>query len=518
VVVIRLQREGRFGDPGPTMTAADGADRAPARPVALRRVLPALLLVVAVVAAVSIPHLPRGVCFGDAGDLQLASATLGIPHPPGYAGYVTLGYLATRIPGLSPAFAVSVLCMAAGIVVLVLCVLTQVRIGLAPWAAGAIALLLTSHPRFWQNLTTPEVYMPSLVFLTGAAYLLIRYAQTGGRKSLFAAAFVFGVALANRPPVLLTLPFFVAGWWLAARRWEPSRRHAWKSFLRVLAFAVLPGLYSLGYLWVRDTPQTPYSYIEQHNAEAGELPQSGEGTVAKLQRIVWQVSARQFHYRLGIDRPALRAKLRWLRYELVAHDTMPFAVTALLGLLGIVRTFRRCATTGILLCGMGLQSVVFVCMFRDVGQAADILPLLFPLIVFGGAALSTLFPIDGAWGRQLVAAGLMLVVTVTSVLDVPHRPNYGSSVDATGFLRDADLATFPEHSVILSRWPESLPLLYARHVLKVRDDLDVVIAQPGNWLRFAEGFRGRPVFLAGADGYFKDRVVTPFRNLWRLQE
>jgi len=288
--------------------------------------------------------------------------------------------------------------------------------------------------------------------------------------------------------------------------------------VRVLAFAVLPGLYSVGYLWVRDTPQTPYNYIEHHNAEAGELPQSGEGAVAKLERIVWQASARQFHYRVGNGWSGVRTKLRWLRFELVAHDTVPFAVTALLGMLGIVRTFRRCATTGILLCGMGLQSLVFVCIFRDVGQAADLLPLLFPLAVFGGVALSTLFPIDGAWRRQLVAAGFMLVVTVTSVLDVPHRPNYGSSVDATDFLREADLATFPEQSIILSSWSESLPLLYARLVLRTREDVDVVIAQPGNWLRLAESFHGRPIFLAGTDGNFKDRVVTPFRNLWRLQE
>ena len=500
------------------MTAADGADRAPARPVALRRILPALLLVVAVVAAVSIPHLPRGVCFGDAGDLQLASATLGIPHPPGYAGYVTLGYLATRIPGLSPAFAVSVLCMAAGIAVLVLCVLTQVRIGVAPWAAGAIALLLTSHPRFWQNLTTPEVYMPSLVFLTGAAYLLTRYAQTGGRKSLFAAAFLFGVALANRPPVLLTLPFFVLAWWLAARRWEPSRRHAWKSFLRILAFAVLPGLYSLGYLWVRDTPQTPYNFVEQHNAETRELPQTSEGWTAKLERVIWQASARQFHYRVGNGWSGVRTKLHWLRFELAAYDTVPFAITALLGTLGIGRTFRRSATAGVLLCGMGLQSVVFVCIFRDVGQAADLLPLLFPLAVFGGVGLSTLFPIDGTLRRELLAAGLMLVVALFTVLDVPRRPNHARELDATVFLNDADLATFPEHSVILSRWPEAPPLLYSHYVLGTGNDVDVVIAQPSNWSRLAEGFRGRPTFVVNNDGSLRDRVLTPFHNVWRLEE
>ena len=484
----------------------------------LRRALPVLAFVAAVVLLITIPRLPRGVCYSDAGDLQLASATLGITHPPGYAGYVSLGYLATRIPGVDPAYAVSMLCLVIGIVVLALCVLTQVRVGVNPWAAGTVALILTAHPRFWMNLITPEVYMPSLAFLAGAAYLAIKYAHGGRRGNVYAAAFLFGVALANRPPVLLTAPFFVTAWWLAARRWELSRRPSPKSFLVILGCAMLPGVYSLGYLWVRDTPQTPYNYLEHHTAEHHELPQSSAGWSAKLERVTWHASAKQFHYRVGNDWRGVRAKLRWLRVQLVAYDALPYTIMALLGIFGVVMVFQRCLISGILLCGMGLQSVFFVCMFRDVGQAADLMPLLFALAVFGGVTLSTLFPIDGGARRKFFARALMIAIAVLTVFHVPHRPKYGASIDAKAFLEEMDLETFPQRSVIIALWTESLPLLYEQYILGTRPDINIVIAQPGNWLRMADGFPGHPIFFVGKDSGLKDRVVMPFRNVWRLIE
>jgi len=443
---------------------------------------------------------------------------LGITHPPGYAGFVSLGYLATLIPGVDPAYAVSALCMALGIVVLILCVLIQVRLRVDPWAAGTVALLLTAHPRFWMNLTTPEVYMPALAFVVGAAYMVLKYAQGGRRRDVYIAAFLFGVALANRPPVMLTLPFFVTGWWLAARRWELSRRPSPKSFLVILGCAMLPGSYSLGYLWVRDTPQTPYNYLEHYDAEYHELPQSSAGWPAKLERVIWHASAKQFHYRVGNDWRGLRVKLRWLRIQLVAYDALPYTIMALLGVFGVVMLFRRCLVSGVLLCGMCFQSVFFVCMFRDVGQAADLMPLLFALAIFSGTTFSTLFPIGGGARRKLLACALMIAITVLTVLHVPHRPKYGASLDATAFLEGIDLETLPRHSVVLARWTESLPLLYEQFRLGTRPDIRIIFANPGNWLRMADGFPARPVFLVNKDGTLSDRGVTPFRNVWRLSE
>lgn len=517
-VAIGPKPNEHFVGPGRSAPGGDGVEAAPTEGIPPRRVLPVLVLLVAVIILVSIRHLPPGVCLGDAGDLQLASAALGITHPPGYAGFVSLGHLATLIPGVDPAYAVSVFCMATGIIVLILCVMFQVRLGVDPWAAGAVALLLTTHPRFWLNLTTPEVYMPTLAFVVGAAYWVLKYAHGGRQRDVYLAAILFGVALVNRPPVVLTLPFFIAAWWMAARRWEPSRRPSPKSFLVILACAALPGLYSLGYLWVRDTPQTPYNYLEHYDAEHHELPQSSAGWSAKLERVAWLASARQFHYRVGTDWKGLRAKLRWLRIQLVAFDALPYTIMALLGIFSIVMVFQRCLINGVLLCGLCFQSVFFVCMFRDVGQAADLMPLLFALAVFGGITLSTLFPIGGNALRKLLACALMIAITILTVLNVPHRPKYGASIDATAFLEEMDLGTFPQRSVIIVRWNESLPLLYEQYLLGTRPDINIVIATPGNWLRMADGFPGRPVFLANKDSSFKDRVLTPFRKVWRVVE
>jgi hypothetical protein len=443
---------------------------------------------------------------------------LGITHPPGYAGFVSLSHLATLIPGVDPAYSVTVLCMAIGIGVLILCVLIQVRLGVDPWAAGTIALLLTAHPRFWMNLTTPEVYMPALAFVTGAAYLVLKYAQGGRRRDIYIAAFLFGVALANRPPILLLLPFFVTGWWLAARRWELSGRPSAKSFRVILGCAALPGLYSLGYLWIRDTPQTPYNYLEHYDAEHHELPQSSAGWSAKLERVTWQASAKQFHYRVGSDWKGVRTKLRWLRIQLVAYDALPYSIMALLGVFGVVMVFRRCLISGILLCGMCIQSVLFICMFRDVGQAADLMPLLFALAVFGGVTLSTLFPINGDTRRKFLACALMIAITVLTVFNVPHRSKYGASLDATAFLKEIDLKTFPQRSVIISTWTEALPMLYEQYQLGTRSDIKIIFARPENWLRMTADFPSTHVFFVNKSSSFKDREVTRFRNVWRLVE
>ncbi len=506
-----------MGDPERTAPRGGRVESAQTSEIPLRRIFPVLAILVAVVIVAGIPHLPPSICLGDAGDIQLATVTLGITHPPGYAGFVSLGYLATLFPGVDPAYAVSVYCMTLGIVVLILCVLIQVRIGVNPWAAGTVALLLTAHPRFWLNFTTPEIYMQALAFVVGAAYMLIKYAHGGRRRDLYIAAFLFGFALANRPPVLLLLPFFLTAWWLAERRLETSPRRRFKSFLVLVGCAVLPGLYSLGYLWVRDSPQTPYNYLKNYTAEHQDLPPNNAGWSAKLERVVWQVTASQFHNRVGTDWKGLRTKVYWLRVQLLALDALPFTITALLGVFGLVPVLRRCTISGILLGGMALQSVTFVCMFRDVGQAADFMPLLFSLAVFGGATLSTLFPRECGSRRRILAQALMLAVAILTLTSAPHRPRYGASIDATAFLKDLDMRTLPQRSVVFAVWRESLPLLYEHYILETRSDIDIVMALPENWPRMAAGFHDRPIFLVNKYKNFQDREVTPYRNVWRVE-
>lgn len=75
----------------------------------------ALAALAGTVLAAAGPWVARGVCFDDSGDLQAASATLGIAHPPGYAVYVSVGHVLTWLPGVEPARAVNLGALLAGL-------------------------------------------------------------------------------------------------------------------------------------------------------------------------------------------------------------------------------------------------------------------------------------------------------------------------------------------------------------------------------------------------------------------
>ncbi len=475
-----------------------------------------IALAVVFLAVVAIPRLPPGVCFGDSGGLQLASATLGITHPPGYAGYATLGYPLCQVPGVDPAYVVSLACLGAGLVAILLCILLQVRLGVMPGLACVVGLALTAHPRVWGNLLAPEVYLPSLAFEAGAAYLLVKYARGGARRDLLLAALLWGIASANRPPLILTLPFFLVAWWFARRPRKTSWPEGIKSIGFVVGLAVLPGIYQLGYLWVRDAPQTPFNYIRQYNAEFHELPNVAEGPGAKLERVLWHGTGRQFRDKLGNTWPGVRSRLSWLRNNLLPNRPVALVLVSLVVLLGALLTFRRCSTSGWLLVGMAVASVAFLCVYRVYGDAADFLPLLFAAGVLGGVALSTLLPAEGGWYYRIVASVILVLVGIATVIDAPRRPHAGQSADARPFLDEVDLETLPDNAVICSGWSSSTPLWYAQYVLGQRRDITIINAMPGNWRRIVQEIADRPIFSTDHPGAWPDYTVTPYRNLWRL--
>ena len=244
--------------------------------------LAVIVCLLALVSWLTVPRLPTGICFDDAGDLQLSSATLGIAHPPGYPGYVTIGFLLTRIPGVDPAYVVSVICFVTGLSVLAACVLLQNHLGASIWLSAAVTLALAAHPRFWTNLRAPEVYMPTLALLAWSACFLLRFSITGLRRYLVLAVFLFGMALGNRPPVLFAVPFFLIAWHFAQRRLAADKRGGWKDLAWMVPLAVAPTVYSLAYIYVRDRPDVCYNYIENHNEELHVLPSGADGVRAKL--------------------------------------------------------------------------------------------------------------------------------------------------------------------------------------------------------------------------------------------
>lgn len=482
-----------------------------------------ILATLIAVAALAIPRLPPGICFGDSGELQLASATLGITHAPGYPGYVSLGYLATLVPGVNPAYMVTLVCLASGLIVIGLCVLMQVRLGVAPAVSCLTALTLLTHPRMWWSLVAPEVYLPSLAFLAGAVYLLVRFEQVGARRDLYIAAALYGVSLANRPPILFMLPFIMAAWWYGWRRWQ--RRHSsdartwsWvRSLSLATACAALPGLYSLGYLYVRDRPATPYNYIERWNQENRGLPDTTDGVGAKLQRVVWHSTAREFDYAMGNTWSGAWRKLRWVRNEFFLYRTTTLGLVLTLIVLGAWNAFQRCRAALWLFVGMIVSTLVFVCAYRMWGQAADLLPMIWAATVLLGVATVPILPPNASRTRKRIGFAALVISSPFMLTYASERAERTSKKgDATAFVQAMDMQTLPPDSVICVSWPESPTVLYAKIVMTRRTDIHVIAARREKWLDLLRPYKGRPLFAATRISSLKGYRLTPFRNLWRL--
>ena len=479
-----------------------------------------LTLLTAVLVALTYTRLPPGICFHDSGDLQTAAAALGIAHPPGYAGYASLGYCLTLIPGLDPARAVTLGCLAAGIGALLFCAGIQIRLGVHPWLAAAIVLGLALHPRVWINLIIPEVYAPTWFFVMAAAYLLVVYLTSDSPASryLYPAFFLLGVAAANRPPVLLMLPGFAIGLLLL---WL-HKRIAAKRILKMIGICIvgflLPAFYSLGYFWVRDTDQQFYNYIEQDPQLNDMLPSPLDGPEAKIRRIWWLVSGAQYAAE-RVTGGTFLGRLSWIAEQIGAELDPVFLAIIVAFAVGAVVVRRRNLHILILLLGILLGGGCFLCLYRAYDTAADMLPLLGVLGVFAGTALSSLLPQRAGRGRAWAAFALFALTAVGSAQLVTRYPNHAAEYDATGYARSIDWSVVPDNALILTDWRKNAPLQYSRLIGNSRSDASVLHVLPEYRTAYAarEAAAGRAVFSANPPPAIPGLSITPAGALWRWE-
>lgn len=463
-------------------------------------------LTLAVAALSTWPQLPRGVCFGDGGGLQLASATLGITHPPGYVVYTTLWYLISLILPFEPAFAVTVCSWLMGLVVFVLVVFVFSRWGASPWFGGATALALLMNPVVRQNCLAPEVYAPTLCLLVLAILLWSRFLCGKQISFAYAAGAMFGMAWVSRPPTILILPFVLLSYRLARGRFSPKGAREWAREGALAAVVLAPFLFSFAYVFARDTPRTTFNYLAQYEIEHGDLPARTATVGSRVQRVLWLSSAQQFRGGIHVTFWGTVSKLRWVSNRIAPNQPALFAAILLLALLGVVTAWRVDGGIATLVIGLGLSSLAFVCAYRVYDLAADLLPVIFALGAFAGMGLWTLISNFGARWSQRIAVALFATMAVATIAHgFVHRRDE-SPADARSFLARADVASLPADSVVLTGWYQATPLWYEQHVVAGRDDLTILCLDRGRWSEYAERYAGRALFAVerpGADDPFE---------------
>jgi hypothetical protein len=202
----------------------------------------------------------------DGGDLITASAVNGVPHPPGYPTYVTIGQLIARVPVGDVAYRFnlfSAVCMALAVGVTALSLLRQItpdpasprftRAGVAIVAS----LFFATAPAVWGQATIAEVHALNACLVALIVYLIAPIVFRRESISLFRltlAAWLWGAAFGSSITVAALAPLLIVAW---RRSWRVGNS-PYRILLPVVAFFVGLSVYAL--IPLRAAQQPPINW------------------------------------------------------------------------------------------------------------------------------------------------------------------------------------------------------------------------------------------------------------------
>lgn len=162
--------------------------------------------------AVYMATLRPEVDWGDPAELALQADQLGVTHPPGSPVHTFLGkaaiLLGGRLWGWEPGYATNALSAACVALTAGLLCRTAWRISSSPLSGMIAGLVFAFLPQVWGVAVVTEVYGVSVLFVTLALDLLLRWRAAPTTWRLLTAALVYGIALGSYLPNLLLLPGF----------------------------------------------------------------------------------------------------------------------------------------------------------------------------------------------------------------------------------------------------------------------------------------------------------------------
>jgi len=363
----------------------------------------------------------------DGAELITASATLGIPHPPGYPTYVVLGKLFSLLPLGSVAFRYNLFSAAgaAAAVGLVVLAIGALRPRIRPPAAMSAALLFGFAPLVWSQAVVAEVYSLNLFMV--AAFLL----AWSRRGVNMAGGLLLGLAITTHLTSALWLPaFFLAG----HRHW----RRAGAGLALGLSPLLLLPLLALGdspIVWGR--PVDPAGWW-------------------------WLVSGRLYGANI---QPAVDVE-RWL--NLLRAVALGPAASLAAGKAARLSTLAAGASTGTnerptptLLAGTALLYVSFALTYATPDAAVLLLPVFLILALLVAPLLQRL-------GPAALLLPLALVALTFGARDVRQQPPVRP-------LANAVLQSAPANALLLTPGDRTIfTLLYFQQVEGARPDIRLV--------------------------------------------
>lgn len=364
----------------------------------------------------------------DGVELVTASATLGIPHPPGYPTYVILGKIFSWLPLGTVAFRYNLFSAvatagAAGILVLAI---RAHHSRIRPAAAMSASLLFAFAPLVWSQAVVAEIYGLNLLVLTVFLLIWLR------RGATFWSGFWLGLAMTTH----LTSIFFLPALLFAGGR----------NLLRPIA-GMIAGLFPLLLLPLLAAGNSPVVW--------------GEPT--SLHAWWWLVSGRLYaaNLRPALDFDHLAGIFRALALGPAAIAGASHAMAEPPRLEELVRPGEQRARR--LLVFTASIYIAFALLYHTPDAAVNLLPALMILSLLIAPVLDRL-------GKAALLLPLVLVTLTFSARDLSGerevRPN------ALRLLNEA-----PEDALLLTPGNRTIfTIFYFQHIENVRSDIRVADA------------------------------------------
>ena len=420
---------------------------------------------------------------GDSPELQLAIATLGVPHPPGYPLYTSLGRLFLLLPVGSVAYRINLMSAFFGSCTVAtlfgLCLALSVSLP----AAVSASLIFATSGAFWSQAVITEVYTLNAFLMCTTLLLLILWRRTRHRGFYFASLAIYALSFGHHASVVLLLPGLL--WFI----WRTDRRLLTdpKAVAPVLAFFALS---SLQYLTIHLRARTHPLYCD-------ECPDTWHALWRYL------TSSRYRTHMLAYPLAETLQRIAVIFPGLVAEQFGWWGLA--LGVIGIIRSaVRRRPELGLL----GLLFLADV-LFGMTYDFPDFWVFLLPAhLVFASwiglgldalqrAALGRVAARSGRVGRAVVRLATTMAMLLLAL--VPCHLNY-VQVDQSNNYRSLDYASRllgslePDAAIVgePSTYLERIVILYLQSVEGLRPDVEMVpYSVPDLAARFSE----RPMIL-----------------------
>jgi len=422
----------------------------------------------------------------DGGDLAVAVANLGIPHPPGYPTYVLLGKLTTALLPLGDiAYRLNLLSAASAtlaVIALYLCLVgwpTVAQKGqpkkhvLA--ASGSAALMFAFSPTFWSQAIITEVYALNAAFVALILLLLFRILSRASdtKTTLPWLGLILGIGLGNHQTLVLLLPSIAVLLW--------RRRHdlhlEWETVAKA-SLAAATGLAVYLYLPLR----------------AAAKPVPNWGNPVTMERLLWMVSGSAYrHYLFGLPLSYVPARLSAWAAGLLAQYGVWGVVLGLMGLWQLAESDgERALAEGMI---FALYSI-YALGYNTADSYVYLIPayLVFALWIGRGIAYLLILALE-----QRKRSGSLPVLGLVITLLLPLIPlglNYASldlseDVEAASYSAGVVGQVSPGSIIISSTDAHTFSLWYAQEVSDPRADIVILDRDLLQYPWYAEDLRNR---------------------------